>query len=154
MDNLRKRQYKSGYARVLFGLYLVSLFYFLFFSERYGRSTASSEYRYNLVLFQEINRFIQYRNVIGVESFIVNILGNVFAFAPFGFFIPLVSRSKKGFFNVLLLCMEFSLTIELIQLMTKVGIFDVDDIVMNTIGGILGYLAYAIWNKWFRRRTK
>ncbi|MGB8452972.1 MAG: VanZ family protein [Anaerocolumna sp.] len=134
-------------SRVLFVLYIILLAYFLFFSERYGRTITSSEYRYNLVLFKEVRRFILYRKEIGFESFIVNIFGNVLAFAPFGFVLPIISTSNRKLLNITLLSLEFSLTIELIQLIYKVGIFDVDDIFMNTIGGTLGGICFIICHK-------
>ncbi len=134
-------------SRVLFVLYIVLLAYFLFFSERYGRTITSDEYRYNLVLFKEVRRFILYRKEIGFESFIVNIFGNVLAFAPFGFVLPIISISNRKLLNITLLSLEFSLTIELIQLIFKVGIFDVDDIFLNTIGGILGGICFIICHK-------
>lgn len=111
-------------------------------------------YRYNLQLFKEINRFVKYREMIGLESFVVNILGNVFAFSPFGFFLPIISEKSRNFFQVLILSFELSLTIELVQLAYKVGIFDVDDLFMNTLGGVIGYLCFAIAYKLYGRRKK
>ena len=81
-------------SRVLFILYIIMLAYFLFFSERYGRTIISSEYRYNLTVFKEVRRFITYREKIGLESFVVNIFGNIFAFAPFGFIHCKQSKQK------------------------------------------------------------
>ena len=42
---------------------------------------------------------------------------------------------------------ELSLSVECIQLVTKTGCFDVDDIFLNTIGGMLGYLVYALMQR-------
>ncbi len=134
-------------CRVLFVIYIVLLAYFLFFSERYGRTITSDDYKYNLVLFKEVRRFILYRKELGLESFIVNIFGNVLAFVPFGFVLPIISISNRKLLNITLLSLEFSLTIELIQLIFKVGIFDVDDILMNTMGGILGGICFIICRK-------
>ncbi len=133
-------------AWFLFVIYIAALVYFLFFSEHYGR-TYDYEYSYNLHLFKEIKRFIQYRQVIGVEGFIVNMFGNVFAFAPFGFILPIISAKNRRFLNVLLLSLELTLTIEILQFLLKVGIFDVDDIFLNTLGGVIGYLFFAICRK-------
>lgn len=134
-------------SRVLFVLYIIFLAYFLFFSERYGRTITSDEYRYNLVLFKEVRRFILYRKEVGFESFIVNIFGNILAFAPFGFVLPIISKNNRKLLNITLLSLEFSLTIELIQLIFKVGIFDVDDLFMNTLGGTLGGICFIICHK-------
>ncbi|MDF2951981.1 MAG: VanZ family protein [Anaerocolumna sp.] len=117
--NARHKTKIIAFSRMLFILYIIFLAYFLFFSERYGRTTSTEEYRYNLTLFKEVKRFIMYRKVIGLESFLVNIIGNVFAFAPFGFVLPIISRDNRKFLNVTFLSFEFSLTIELIQLLFK-----------------------------------
>jgi len=119
----------------------------MFFSEHYGRTLDSDKYRYNLTLFKEVKRFIIYRNKLGVESFVVNIIGNVLAFAPFGFILPIISVRNRNLLKITLLSLEFSLTIETIQLMLKVGIFDVDDLFMNTLGGILGALCFFIFHR-------
>lgn len=141
-------------AWVFFIIYILLLSYFLFFSEKYGRTGSSLEYRYNLQLFKEIKRFITYRKELGFESFIVNILGNVLAFAPFGFILPFINPSNRKFINVVLLSLELTLAVELIQLLLKVGIFDVDDIFLNTLGGILGYLGFVLCNRIYRKHRE
>jgi glycopeptide antibiotics resistance protein len=140
----KKRLSKAAW--LLFYIYIILLCYFLFFSEHYGRENVLKEYRYNLEFFKEIRRFIIYRRQLGFESFLVNILGNVLAFTPFGFLLPLMDRKYRNFFITTFLCILFSLCVELLQLFLKVGIFDVDDIMMNTAGGIIGYISFAIFN--------
>lgn len=141
-----KKRLLTRFGWILFYLYIILLFYFLFLSERYGRDRPSDELRYNLVLFQEIRRFIQYRQILGLENFVVNIMGNILAFAPFGFLLPILKESYRHFLVITFLSMFFSLSIELIQLTTRVGIFDVDDILLNTVGGILGYIIFLVFN--------
>lgn len=145
----RKRIARCGL--ILFYLYIILLSYFLFLSDHYGRGIISEEYRYNLELLKEIKRFIKYREKLGFENFVVNILGNVLAFTPFGFLLPMLKRSYRRFIVIAILSVLFSLAIELIQLYTKVGVFDVDDILMNSIGGILGYIAYSILSSLYRK---
>jgi len=127
---------------VLFLAYLVLLVYFLFFSEKFGRTGSNETYQYNLVIFQEIRRFVRYREIIGTTGFLLNIFGNVVAFMPFGFFLPIVSRRGRRWYNAFLLGFFLSLCIETTQLIFQVGSFDVDDLLLNTIGGILGFLCY------------
>ncbi|NLK27460.1 MAG: VanZ family protein [Clostridiales bacterium] len=141
-EQTKSRLTKAGW--LLFYFYLILLSYFLFFSEHYGRGSISEEYRYNLELFKEIKRFIKYREILGIENFIVNILGNVLAFTPFGFFLPCLKKKYRRFILVAFLSILFSLMIESLQLYSKVGIFDVDDILMNSIGGMLGYMAFKV----------
>ena len=72
----------------------------------------------------------------------LNLAGNVIGFVPFGFFLSVVSRRGRIWRNAVLMGFGFSLCIETTQLIFKIGSFDVDDILLNTTGSILGYLAY------------
>jgi glycopeptide antibiotics resistance protein len=129
---------------VLFLLYLTMLCYFLFFSEFFGRSGMAQEYRYNLHLFREIIRFTQYRQTVGYSIFFINVYGNVLAFMPLGFFLPALCGMRKKGVLVVLCCFVFSLSVEVLQLVSRLGCFDVDDLFLNTLGGLLGYLVYRI----------
>ena len=101
IKNTTKRQ-KLGW--VIFIVYLIFLAYFLFFSEDFGRgSHLQEEYAYNLVPFKEIRRFIVYWHVVGIRSFLLNIVGNVVGFMPFGFFLPVISRRSRHWYNTCLL---------------------------------------------------
>ncbi|MDO5293591.1 MAG: VanZ family protein [bacterium] len=167
MSSKRKQQTRNV-LRFLFVIYMGVLFYFMFFSERYGRTAGNNTYRWNLELFLEIKRFVKYRDIVGVESFIVNILGNILVFAPIGFLVPIVRKKKQVretknwfqrtgraiglLFHVTLVSLELSLFIEITQLITKVGCFDVDDLFMNTVGGLLGGIVYLICHRIIRRR--
>jgi len=133
-------------ALLLFLIYFVILFYFLFFSEKMGRTFVEREYHYNLIPFYEIKRFIKYYEVLGLDAVILNIAGNVAAFMPFGFFLPVFSKRCKQFLNTVFYSFELSLLVELIQLITKVGSFDVDDIILNTIGGAAGFWVFKAAN--------
>lgn len=134
------------WGRILFVLYLILALYFMFFSETLDRTMVSDEYRYNLTLFKEIKRFWDMRDTYGWNVTLVNLLGNIACFMPFGFLIPTISRKKifKNIISVTLLAMLFSVFIETAQLLTKVGAFDVDDIFLNTVGGMLGYIAMKL----------
>lgn len=141
----RKKKIFRAVGKVLFLLYVVFLIYFLFLAEWYGRTGISEEYRYNLELFREIKRFIIYREQLGAFAVFANLSGNILIFVPYGFFISVASR-ERGFFKTLFFSMGLSLCVEIIQLFTRVGSFDVDDILLNTIGGVLGYIIFLICN--------
>ena len=130
---------------VLFVLYMMLLVYFLFFAEEYGRvAQAERLYRYNLVPFVEIKRFWMYREQLGTFAVFSNIFGNVIGFLPFGFILPIIFRRMNSGFLICISGFLFSLTVEVIQLVTKVGCFDVDDMILNTLGAILGYICFVI----------
>ena len=131
---------------LLFLLYIIGLVYFMFFAEEYGRMPGERTYSYNLVLFQEIKRFIKYRDVLGPMAVLTNLVGNVVGFMPFGFILPIIHRGSRQFLWITLLTFQLSLLIEVTQLIFKVGSFDVDDIILNTLGGVLGYGIFSACN--------
>lgn len=141
-------------ARIFFLIYFAILFYFLFFSEKMGRTYSERTYHYNLVPFHEIGRFIKYYQVIGMKAVLLNIVGNVVAFMPFGTFFSIYSKRCRKFLYTAFYSMEISLLVELLQLVFKVGSFDVDDILLNTLGGVLGYLAYMVCEKIYQKKRK
>ncbi|WP_070040534.1 VanZ family protein [Robinsoniella peoriensis] len=132
---------------VLFMFYLILLTYFLFFAESYGRVLSEREYSYNLQPLKEIKRFWIYREQLGFFAVFTNIIGNVLCFVPFGAIFPVLNRKTRHFVVIVLLSFQFSLIVECIQLISKVGSFDVDDLLLNTIGGMIGYLVFCVCNR-------
>ena len=90
-------------------------------------------------MFKEIRRFITYREQLGTFVVAANLLGNILIFVPYGFFVSMAGRTR-GFFKTFFFSMFLSLAVETVQLVTRVGSFDVDDILLNTIGGVLDIL--------------
>lgn len=98
---------------------------------------------FNIVPFQEIFRY-----EIGSRKFIYNVLGNILIFVPFGYFISRTIK-PRGVATIIIDSVLTSLTVELVQL--NIGrSFDIDDIMLNMVGGIIGYFLYvgldAIYN--------
>lgn len=90
------------------------------------------------------NNFVPFREILryefGSKYFYWNVVGNILIFAPFGFFISLYLNSQK-INRPLLITFITSLTIELVQMFIGRS-FDVDDILLNCIGGICGFLLF------------
>ncbi len=139
-------------GRILLGIYLACLIYFMFFSETYGRTDLHRDYQYNLVLFREIGRFLKYRHILGTGAVLINVAGNVAVFIPLGFALPVLFERIKSFLQVLILSFSISLLAETLQLVLRVGCFDVDDLLLNTIGGCVGYLVYRILRRYIWKR--
>ena len=92
------------------------------------------------VLFVLYIGFLIYLAILGPLLLIV---GNVIIFIPFGFFLPMASKYRSCF-ATLFWSFGLSLCVEIFQLLTKVGSFDVDDILLNTIGGVAGHIIFVI----------
>ena len=138
---------------LLFILYVLLLVYFLFFSEEYGRVTAEERvYRYNLVPFVEIRRFWIYRKQLGMFALITNLFGNVIGFIPYGFILPVIAHKCRNGLFIVASGFSLSLLVETVQLIAKVGCFDVDDLILNTLGAAIGYMLFAVCN-YLRRKV-
>ena len=78
MNENRKRL--GSLSLLLLILYGCVVIYFVLFSDRLGRGDGYSTYRYNLVPFEEIRRFIIYRNYVSAGAFLLNLFGNLLVF--------------------------------------------------------------------------
>lgn len=72
-----------------------------------------------------------------------NIILNILLLIPFGYLLPTLFPRLR-WWQVILLGLAFSLTIELLQLITKLGYADVDDLINNTLGAAIGWLCYKL----------
>lgn len=130
---------------MVFFLYLAVLVYVLFFSARFGR-TQGSIHGVNLTPFAEISRYWKGSEGLTDSMFWLNIGGNIAAFLPLGFFVPLLTRTRwYGVFTMAIVYVA-SLGAELLQYALNIGSFDIDDILLNTLGGLLGVLLFACVN--------
>ena len=145
---MKKEFNHKAVMKLLFIIYMCALVYVVFFAEAMGR-TPQDGYVYNLTPLKEIKRFMKYiwdNDALG-RAARLNIFGNIIAFIPFGIYLPYTSESKLGFISTFLYTFSLSLTIELVQLITKVGSCDVDDIILNALGGVIGYILWYIYTK-------
>lgn len=78
---------------------------------------------------------------------IKNLLGNIIIFSPLGFLLPIVFSKLNSLRKIFPIVLLSSLIIELIQLFTGFGTFDIDDLILNTLGGIIGYYLYKLFSK-------
>ena len=138
---------------LLFGAYVAALIYCLFFAEGYGR--VDGVYDYNVRPFREIWRYLRYWKILGIRTVVLNLGGNILGFVPFGALLPLMVRDTRKAWKVGLLGLEISALVEFSQLIFRVGCFDVDDLLLNTIGGCIGYLVFVeVRHHWRKRHGK
>ena len=141
------------WLRVIFFLYLLLVIRLIIFKYPFYRleEIASSWEKgvilegldtANFTLFKTIRMYIDYSYKL--NSF-ENLVGNVIVFVPFGFLLPYVLTLGRNFFVMLLNAFVFVLGIEVFQLFSAFGAFDVDDILLNCVGTVLGYFIFLIW---------
>lgn len=74
----------------------------------------------------------------------INILGNILIFMPIGFLVSVLAPNRHKGWLAFLIGLAISLTIELVQLSFIIRIFDVDDLILNSSGAWLGFIAYLL----------
>lgn len=118
---------------LLFIIYVMCLFEVVTLQDHnYGLS--------NYIPFKEIFRY-----ELGSRLFIKNIIGNILLFLPYGYFAADYLKSEK-IMPIAFLTTLVSITIEVVQL--NIGrTFDIDDVILNAIGGIFGCMLYNFISK-------
>lgn len=145
-------------AWVLFLIYMAGMIYFLFGSDMLNRNVPSGSYRYNLKPFKEIRRCFYCLHNNNVRYFILNFCMNIVAFIPFGTVLPIIQEKSRKWYVLLFQSVVVIFCIELLQLLSKVGIFDVDDMLLNISGSMVGYSIFAVfrvfWKHFWNYRIK
>ena len=105
----------------------------------------------NLIPFQTIGN---YWKVVKQQEYsalfyhcVINLGGNIFLFIPIGYFLPRLWPGLRNFFAFLLTCVLSITLVELLQLVTLLGSLDIDDLILNLFGMLLGYLFFIIFKK-------
>ncbi len=124
-----------------FAIYILCLFQVVTFQDVARFSTN------NFIPFREITRY-----EFGSYLFMKNIVGNMILFLPYGFFCSYYLKINKPS-AILILTLIASLSIELMQLMIG-RVFDVDDILLNLLGGYIGFIFYSFLKTIVNQFTK
>ena len=144
--------------RIIWWVYIALLFIFVVIkfkgsfyelSDRINSYSMQGSINYNLIPFRsmstQITRITQWWAL-------KNLLGNIIPFIPFGFLLPITYKKFSSAIKVLSIGLVSILLIEIFQFFTKLGNFDVDDIILNMIGIVCGYLIFFVFNLIFVRR--
>lgn len=81
-----------------------------------------------------------------IEDILINLIGNTAMFIPIGIIWPIVYKELDNHWKILSAGIGFSLVIEILQLPFYDRVSDIDDLLFNSLGYILGYLLYLFFN--------
>ena len=105
----------------------------------------------NLVPFKSTIRYLTEFDSYNLDIVLMNTLGNVIIFIPFGFLLPLLFKQINNVKIASKIFIKFILLIESLQLLTFTGVFDIDDIILNMLGALIGYGSFVgmkyIWER-------
>ena len=108
---------------------------------------ARSDYSYaeymrqftNFIPFKTIIEYVQ-RYIDGYRNLsVLNLLGNFVLFVPMGMALPCISKKLNRFWKVTLIVLGMVVAVEITQGLLKVGSVDIDDVLFNVIGAMIGY---------------
>lgn len=122
---------------MLFIIYLLLLFQLV-------TTTDFESYSNNFIPFKEIFRYS-----FNSGLFIRNVIGNILLFIPFGYLVSYSLKAPK-YYIAFILTLITSISTEVIQMFIGRS-FDIDDIILNIIGGVVGYLIFKIQYKFIEK---
>lgn len=140
---------RAALTAVLFG-YLVGLFSITLDIPVLLAQGMRYDGDYNLVPLRQIRGFLNHMQSVHTN---VNLWGNILVFIPIGFLIPLLWDMKRPLLGGTLWATGISLFIELFQIVTP-RISDVDDVILNTLGGLLGAAGYLLFRRLWPRAAR
>lgn len=136
---------------ILLIIYLSAVFYITFLAWNYGASlgpVGPGGRNYNIIPFRSIYRISVYSPDI-IDPIKI-LLGNVVLFLPFGFLLPAVWR-KMTLLKISVLGMLLSILIEVNQFLFTFRVANIDDVILNTAGAIIGGV-FFFFCRWIKRR--
>lgn len=139
------------FVLIVFAFYCMLLVSILFYSRvRYIDTSTISITEYlkwntNFTPFKTIAKYIRsfINNSMSESIIIQNLLGNTLLFAPMGLLLPCIFERLHKFKSFLITLSIILVSVETLQLLTRSGSFDIDDMILNSIGAVL---LYGLWN--------
>ncbi len=109
----------------------------------------------NLIPFKTISNYMTALQNGNVSKSVVrnNLVGNFILFLPMGYFLPIVME-KRNFFITESMVLVIIALVEVLQLISGLGSFDVDDIILNFAGSVIGYGIFYFTNKCIRKTDR
>lgn len=133
----------------LFFIYFLILVNLTIF--KYGYLTLDFDIRFYINYIPFVETVKMFTNEFSdIHIALYNVIGNILLFIPLGFCIPLFFNKKNKLSKVILYGFTASLTIEVLQIFTPFNTTDIDDIIFNTFGSILGFIIFNIFYRIFK----
>lgn len=155
MKKSEKRSDRQVLVRLLFILYCVVMLWLLFGQRMEGTkiniSLGLSRENLNLIPFETVRLYWRLLQRGATEELlrhaIINLVGNVVVFIPFGWFLPYIWQKMRYFFKTVLTATLYVCLVEVFQYITNLGSCDIDDLILNLAGVMLGYWIWKLLQK-------
>jgi glycopeptide antibiotics resistance protein len=107
----------------------------------------------NIIPFHTIYSYLSGSLDVSQGVVVSNILGNIVLFTPVGIYLQLLKKNKKIWISMLIVLLT-TFSVEMIQFIFGLGAIDIDDIILNCLGGFLGILIYKGLYAFFKNEEK
>ncbi|MFW2488604.1 VanZ family protein [Clostridium chromiireducens] len=126
-------------------VYTITIIYFMFLGfSRAQTSNTLQEYRFSIIPTGIPLWYPKHLSPDILKLWVFS-LGNLLAFVPFGILIPMIFSTK--YYKFIFIFLISILSLEILQMITYLGSFDIEDIIVNSIGATIGFFSYKIGNK-------
>jgi len=143
----KRERIETVFLYVVFVCYILFLFKLLVLSRVPLQDTVDSQRTLgnsiNFIPFYSIKEYLFSNSTIIKRFAFSNVVGNIVIFIPLGAYLTLFNKNKRAIINLLFIVL-MSLFIEVIQGLTGIGAADIDDIILNSLGGFVGILGYEL----------
>ena len=147
---------RTKWLKFFFFLYCCFMVWLLFF--RSAKWVDGLNYEQQLRMNINLQPLLTIRNYWNVIYYrtndavlmhcIINLGGNIILFIPIGALLPRIYPKLRNFFRFFCVCLGVMFLVEVLQLFTLLGSFDVDDLILNLLGMTLGFIGYHLfWKK-------
>ncbi|MDO5574828.1 MAG: VanZ family protein [bacterium] len=154
---MSKRANKKNIMKIVFFVYMI--FLFLVVAVKFtGNNMSTVIERWNIISSAKEagERNLNLKPLTTIRPYLkhfdksyasTNILANLLLFIPVGFLIPIAYPERKRFFKTMGVCLVITVFIELFQYITCLGFCDIDDIILNMVGSMIGFVVYKCTRK-------
>ena len=141
---MKKKKLFLALAWGLFGIYCLLLIKLLFLDYHHVSGGGFGQYlstHVNLIPFKTVFDYISrlMQDSINVSTVVVNLVGNLILFLPMGAFLPVLFPKMRTFWKTVLSVAILVFAVECLQLLLRLGSLDVDDLIFNVGGAMIGY---------------
>ena len=140
--NKRRRLWHNILLLSVFGLYVAIFLLLLFGKPNFWKSV-------NLTPFYSIRAYLSHSMPMALS----NLAGNILLFVPLGVYLPLFSKGRRPWLSLLWIFL-ISTAVEAAQYFFRIGSADIDDVILNVTGGLMGILLFKLMGRIFKERSR
>jgi len=142
---LKTKLNKNFYISLGITFYLFLFVCSLFFEVNTVLTVRSNHFdtqKVNLIPFNTLSEYASNFHKYNISTLLSNLIGNIFIYIPLGALLPFTFKTLTKFRHIFIVTFILSSSVEIFQYVTSLGILDIDDVILNLVGGLIGFYLY------------